>query len=420
MATRLTRKQNLASSGGAISSEEYRSRRDAIRKRLHNGILVLEGNTESERGELRGGFFQDPHFLYLSGCHTPGARLILTPDSSKLPFREVLVLPDHDAARILWTGPAMDASDSGVARTLGFAKVARRSQFEGILAKLLDQVQSIVCLPGSAVEQSLKQMYPLREFESAIDSLATFRMRKSAAEIACMREAIRITAEGQIRGWRSLQSSGNEYEVSADVTHEFLRLGAERHSFAPIVASGANACVLHYSRNRAELKGGDLTILDVGAERAGYAGDLTRTIPVGGRFSRRQQQLYEAVLEVQKEVIRNVRPGAYIARQVPGSLHQLVSSRFGEMRLGPKKKPLSEYFPHGTSHHLGMEVHDLCDVLAPLAPGMVITVEPGVYIPEEGIGIRIEDDVLVTEDGAEVLSSSLPKEIRDVEAILKR
>lgn len=396
----------------------YRERRRLLREQFPNTVLVLAAGSEAERGEIRTGYFQEANFHYLTGFPRPGAILLITPSDKGLPG-EILFLPDRDAARNLWSGFVPDASDALVSRETGIRAVRRLSQLEATLNQCLATWEKLACLSGSPMEQQLRQAFPLRDLVPLNDALARLRMKKAADEIARMREAIRITAEGQMRGWHSLQSSSYEYEVAADITHEFLRLGAERHAFAPIVASGAGACVLHYSTNRAPLRRASLAILDVGAERERYCGDLTRTVPIGGRFNRRQQQLYEAVLAVQKEVIRAVRPGAYIGRQIPGSLHQLAVARFAEMRLGHRGKPLSEFFPHGIGHHLGLDVHDLSDPMAPLSPGMVVTIEPGVYIPEEGIGIRIEDDVLVTETGSEVLSSALPKEVHEVEAFVR-
>ena len=401
-----------------VSRAEYARRRFALRERCGDAVAVFEGNTEGERGELRSGFFQNANFSYLTGWSQPGAMLVLAPKSGRSAAIDVLVLPDTEPGRTLWNGPSADASEAGLAKRLGIARVMRRCQLESLLSELLCHHERLACLAGSELEARLKAAFPFRELRPLDKEIAALRMTKSLAEIALIREAVNITAQGQLRGWRSLQTSSNEYEVAADITHEFLRRGAERHAFAPIVASGANSCALHYSRNRTPLRKGTLAILDVGAECTGYAGDLTRTVPVGGRFSKRQQELYEAVLAVQKEVIRAVKPGAFIGRQVPGSLHQLAVELLGGIRLGPKKRPLSDYFAHGIGHHLGMDVHDPSDSTAPLAPGMVVTIEPGVYIPEEGIGIRIEDDVLVTESGAEVLSDALPKEVADVEALL--
>jgi Xaa-Pro aminopeptidase len=376
---------------------------------------VLEGGAEGERGDLRGGFFQDPCFAWLSGWLEPGARLLLAPPAEADSEGDLLFLPDADQTRRLWTGPAWDASTQGAAASTGFGDVRRMAHWEETLRRLAGRYERIYCLPSSDMAARLRQAFPFREILSAELLLANGRMYKSEAEIQAIRDAIAITAAGQQRAWRSLQKSQFEYEVAADLTHEFLRRGAERHAFAPIVASGANACALHYSRNRAALAADALTIVDIGAERAGYCGDLTRTIPVGGVFSVRQSDLYQAVLEVQKRVIAAVRPGAYLGRQIPDSIHHLAVALLDSLPLGEGGKPLSAHFPHGIGHHLGMEVHDAHDPACALQPGMVVTIEPGVYLPREGIGIRIEDNVLVTLDGCEVLSAALPKEMQEIE-----
>ncbi|MCW5965390.1 MAG: aminopeptidase P N-terminal domain-containing protein [Bryobacterales bacterium] len=411
------RQKVAAGSGVPIPVSEYTARRVALRQKLRNAVLVMEGNTEAERGELRGGFFQEPNFAWLSGWLEPGAALLLAPADEKHADGDLLFLPDSDATRRLWTGPALDASAARAAQSTGFGDVRRMAHWEETLRVLASRCQHIYCIPGSVTEQRLRQAFPFREVISVQPLLADARMRKSDREIAAIREAVSITIAGQRRAWRSLQQSSYEYEVAADLTHEFLRLGSERHAFAPIVACGANACVLHYSRNRSPLRKGELTILDTGAERAGYCGDLTRTIPVGGRFSKRQRALYDAVLAVQKAVIASVRPGVHLGRQIPGSIHQQALSLFAELPLGKGREPLSAAFPHGIGHHLGIEVHDAHEPHAALAPGMVITVEPGIYLPDEGIGIRIEDDVLVTATGCEVLSAALPKEVHEIEEL---
>lgn len=401
-----------------MTAATFRARRERLRDMLGDAVVLLEGGTEGVRGDLRGGFFQEPNFAWLSGWLEPGAAMLLAPRTEKNHRGDLLFLPSQDKERVLWTGPARDARSTGIRAATGFGAVRPLTELEENLAGALRQYPRVLCLSGSETETRLRQQLPFREVGKADPLLAQLRMRKSPEEIEAIREAVAITVEGQRRAWRSLQRARNEYEVVADLTHEFLRLGAERHAFAPIVASGANACVLHYSRNRDPLRKGTLTVVDAGAERAGYCGDLTRTVPVGGRFSPRQKTLYQAVLEVQKAVIAAVRPGTSIARQVPGSLHHLAVSLFEQMPLRRGRKPLSAGFPHGIGHHLGMEVHDPNDPLALLEPGMVITVEPGVYLPEEGIGIRIEDNVLVTEQGCEVLSAALPKEIEEIEEIL--
>jgi Xaa-Pro aminopeptidase len=402
-----------------VPGEEFAARRNALRQRLHDGLLLVEANIEDERGNTRSGFFQEPNFAWLSGWLEPGAALLLAPADAPDEHGDLLFLPEPDAERALWTGAMHSPTTLAEATTTGYGAVYPMAMLEENLQSLASRYPRLYALPGAPTEIRLQAMFPLRQVQSAQPLLAQARMVKSTTEIALIRKAVEITMAGQRRAWRSLQQNRFEYEVAADVTHELLRLGAERHAFAPIVACGANACVLHYTRNRDALRLGSLTIVDIGAERSGYCGDLTRTIPVGGRFSDRQRELYRAVLHVQQEVIRAVKPGASISRHVPGSLHQLAVQLFDEFPRGSGSQSLASAFPHGIGHHLGMDVHDLHDPNALLAPGMVITVEPGVYLPEEGIGIRIEEDVLVTETGCEVLSQALEREPDALEEWLK-
>jgi Xaa-Pro aminopeptidase len=397
-----------------IPESEFATRRRALRQRLGDGLLLVEANAEDERGNTRSGFFQDPNFAWLSGWLHPGAVLVMAPIHENPTQGDLLFVPETDPQRVLWTGPVQDVTSLKTAGAAGFGDVLPLAALEENLQRLAARYPQLYALPGTQTELRLQAMFPMRRIESAQGLLAAARMVKSTGEIALIREAVDITIAGQRRAWHSLQQNRFEYEVAADITHEFLRLGAERHAFAPIVASADNACVLHYTRNRDALRPGSLTIVDVGAERAGYCGDLTRTIPVGGRFGKRQRRLYDAVLRVQRTIIQAIKPGASISRSVPGSLHQQAVALFDELPLGKGKASLASAFPHGIGHHLGMEVHDLHDANELLAPGMVITVEPGVYLPDEGIGIRIEENVLVTESGCEVLSAALE---RDPDAI---
>jgi Xaa-Pro aminopeptidase len=198
----------------------------------------------------------------------------------------------------------------------------------------------------------------------------------------------------------------------------YLDLGCERGAYAPIVASGPNAVYLHYDRNSRRMEGGELLLMDVGAECAGYAADVTRTIPVNGHFTARQRELYDVVLGAQKAVIEAVKPGVTIGRETSNNLNQVASDYFNSHGRDLHGASLGKYFTHGISHHIGLEVHDPSDPAAPLEEGMVISVEPGLYIPEEKIGIRIEDMVLVTRDGARLMTAALPREAADIERLM--
>jgi Xaa-Pro aminopeptidase len=195
----------------------------------------------------------------------------------------------------------------------------------------------------------------------------------------------------------------------------YFEKGCERHAYPPIVGSGLNATTLHYWLNNRRMDAGELLLMDVGAECGGYAADVTRTIPVGGKFTARQREIYEIVLGAQKTALAAVKPGMTLGRHTPNSLHAIVLEYFNTHGKDRNGEPLGKYFAHGLGHHVGLDVHDAEDPTLPLAPGHVITIEPGLYIPEEGIGVRIEDMVLVTDTGGKLLTGALPREASDVE-----
>jgi Xaa-Pro aminopeptidase len=211
-----------------------------------------------------------------------------------------------------------------------------------------------------------------------------------------------------------------EYQVVASMAAVYLDRGCERGAYAPMVTSGPNGVFLHYEINKRRMETGDLLLMDVGAECAGYAADVTRTIPVDGHFTPRQLELYNAVLGAQRAVIELVKPGVTIGRDTPNSLQNVAMAYLNSHGHDLHGRPLGKYFTHGISHHIGLEVHDPADLTAPLEEGNVISVEPGLYIPEEGIGIRIEDMVLVTHDGSRVLSTALPKDAAEIERRMAR
>jgi Xaa-Pro aminopeptidase len=242
-------------------------------------------------------------------------------------------------------------------------------------------------------------------------------MKKSNSELELLRRAIAITIDGQKAAAGEIAADRFEYQVQAALEYQFRRHGATGPAFPSIVGSGVNSTVLHYDKNSRKMTTGDLVVVDVGAEFDEYAADLTRTFPVSGKFSPRQLEIYTIVLEAQEAALREIRPGVSIAKS--GPIHKAAYDFINTHGKDLKGQPLGQYFIHGTSHHLGLDVHDAEDEnTRPLEPGMVITVEPGVYIPEECLGVRIEDDVLVTETGYEFLSRDLPRHAEEIEKIM--
>jgi Xaa-Pro aminopeptidase len=242
-------------------------------------------------------------------------------------------------------------------------------------------------------------------------------MVKSPAEIELITKATDVTIAAHLAGWKKTHPGVWEYEIAAVMTNAYLERGCERNAYAPIVGSGPNSVILHYAANHRRLDSGETVVADVGAECSDYATDVTRTVPAGGKFTARQRELYEVVLGAQKAAIAAIRPGMRLRADGP-SLHQIAYDYINTHGHDLHGQPLGKYFVHGLGHYVGLDVHDPGDPNAPLKVGTVLTIEPGVYIPEENIGIRIEDIVVVTEDGCKVLSAALPREIGDIEKLV--
>jgi Xaa-Pro aminopeptidase len=252
------------------------------------------------------------------------------------------------------------------------------------------------------------------------------RVIKSSIEVSLIREAIRITGDGFRRVLRFVKPGVKEYEIEAEMIHEFIRQGAQGFSFPPILASGKNSCVLHYVTNHGTCGDGELVLLDFGARHSNYNADLTRTIPVNGRFTKRQRSVYNAVLRVMRAATGLLQPGV-ILQEYQVQVGKIMEEELIKLRLlktsavkkqDPDKPLYKKYFMHGTSHHLGLDVHDVGDTWQPVAAGMVFTVEPGIYIREENLGVRLENDVLITKKGAVDLMQDVPVEVEQIEDLM--
>jgi Xaa-Pro aminopeptidase len=379
-----------------LTHEEYRARRAALRSSL-NGVVVLHGAVDPS--DLHESFHQDPNFEYLTGWEEPGAAVLLAPKE------EILFLPPRVANRETYNGRTTGPDENGVPAKTGFDRVLP-------LANLDAEVRRATAAPLARIDD-----------KTAAELIGKLRMRKSPAEIALIRKATESTVAAHLAAWKRMQPGLFEYQIAATMVGTYEDLGCERSAYAPIVASGPNAVILHYSANRRRIEAGELVIMDVGAECSGYTTDITRTVPAGGKFTPRQRELYEIVLGAQKAAIAAVKPGMSLLGEdphgaSPGSLRKIAYDYINSHGKDLHGAALGKYFVHGLGHYVGLEVHDPGSFRAKLEPGMVITIEPGIYIAEEGIGIRIEDTVLVTETGAEVLSSALPKEIQEIERLV--
>ena len=398
----------------SVPLSEYRERRESVRKTLPNAVTILFGAREDERGDLRSAFFQKPDFYYLTGWTEPGAILVLLPD------RDVLFLPQRSAEVEKWTGRKAAPGDPDIAERTGFEHVAAAETFESKLPELVAAAPKIYTVENDAASASLRTLLPLREIGNASPAIARLRMKKSPAEIAMIQHSTDATIDAHRAAWKRIEAGLYEYQIASVMSAVYSERGCERHAYPPIVGSGPTGVVLHYSRNKRRIDNGELVLMDVGAECSYYASDLTRTVPVNGKFTARQRELYDIVLGAQKAAIAAAKPGATLGKATPNSLYKVAFDYLNSHGKDKKGEPLGQYFTHGIGHHVGLEVHDANDPALPLAPGMVITIEPGLYIPEEGIGIRIEDLILITENGAKVLSSTLPRAAQQIERALAR
>ena len=400
-----------------IPPEEYRARRAALGASLADGVTVIVGRTSREAEELRSGFIQEANFLYLTGWREPGAILMLTP-----PAGETLFLPARDSSREKYYGRGASALDRNIGALTGFDQVLEAESFEARLSQALDAHRKVYTLSDGIAGERLKSMLSPREVADASAAIGRLRLKKSPREVALIRGSLEATIQAHREAWKRIRPGLFEYQAAAIIVGSYLGRGCERSAYTPIVASGPNSTTLHYSSNRRRMAAGDLVLIDAGAECSGYAADLTRTVPVSGKFTPRQRQLYEVVLGAERAVIQAVKPGMTFSRESPNSLTRIAERYLDAHGKDAKGKPLGRYLNHLVGHHVGLEVHDAGQLATsgPLEPGMVITVEPGIYIEDEGIGIRIEDMVLVTQKGAEVLTISLPKAPGEIEKALSR
>ncbi len=404
-------------------SPDFAARRANLRKSIPDGILVLFGNKESE--DLHDAFFQQTGFYYLTGWEEPGAILVLTPEPqkdspgydqrAKTP-REILLLPQRVPSQEKWTGRKLGPDDANATAATGFGAVMPAERFESGLRALLEIYPNLYALDSA--NAMLAKIAPLRTILDARLPIARLRMEKSPAEIAAIQKATDASIDAHRAAWKAITPGQYEYQTAALMVGTYMNEGCRRSAYAPIVGSGPNSSTLHYSRNSRRMDAGEVTVMDVAAECENYASDITRTIPVSGKFTPRQHEIYDVVLGAQRAAIAAAKPGMTFGRTTPDSLYKVALDYINTHGKDLHGQPLGQYFTHGLSHHVGLDVHDAFDPTEALKPGMVITIEPGVYIPEENIGIRIEDVILVTETGAKVLSGKLPTDPDEIERVL--
>ncbi|MBI4463832.1 MAG: aminopeptidase P family protein [Acidobacteria bacterium] len=432
----------------AVSAQEreplevYRGRRAALQEKLQDGLIILFGNGEGPGSEAYHLFRQEANFYYLTGYDEPGAVLLLAPpvqdrrspfweESLRLP-REMLFLPPQDPQQANWTGPRPDPYDPATAGQTGFpavrgteqlaSEIRRFAQGYPVVYTLLPQAHASVAEQAAEKEnlEKLRTLLPFAEIRDARRAPGALRQVKSDSELKLIQHAVDCTIAGQQAAARELRPGLFEYEIAALMKYTFERKGCRGLAFDPTVGSGPRSTILHYNRNSARLEAGDLVVADVGAEYAYYASDITRTLPASGRFTARQREIYEIVLGAQKAAIQAVKPGMRISGHGSDSLYQIAYNYINTHGKDRHGEPLGKYFTHGLSHHVGLDVHDPGDPGRSLEAGMVITIEPGIYLPEESLGVRIEDMVLVTKTGYLLLTERLPREVQEIEKWMKK
>jgi len=395
-----------------IPLSEYASRREQLRTNLPDSVVVLWAYTPGVEVHDRNGFFQDPNFFYLSGWREPNGAMLLC-SSCPEGEREIFFLPKRNARREIYDGPMVAGEDADAAQKTGFMRVLPAEKLEAQIVKALESASQLYTV-FDGHEGALAKIAPLRILKDAREAITNLRLRKSATELALMQKAIDASIAAHFESWKLTKPGLYEYEVAAAMQRTYFALGCERNAYAPIVGSGPNSVILHYNQNKRRMDGGDVLLMDVGGEYSMYAADITRSIPVNGKWTARQKQVYELVLGAQNAVIAAAKPGVMLS-----ALTNVAREYFNSQGKGPKDKPWGDYLLHGVSHHIGLDVHDPYDKTVPLAEGNVITVEPGLYIAEESLGIRIEDMIVITKDGARLLTSALPRGADEVEKRMK-
>lgn len=383
-------------------------------------------------------FEQHRDIFYLSGVDQEESILVLSPNSKNPAHKEVLFLKETNEKIAVWEGEKLDKKNAF--EVSGIKTVYWLNQFDVIFKQMMAEVDAIYLntnehlRANTVVEtredrfiKNVKVDYPTHQTRRSAPIIHRLRSVKNKIETNLMQKACNITKSGIERLLGFIEPGVWEYEIEAELMHEFLRSRSRGFAYTPIVASGANACVLHYIENNMQCKAGDVILLDVGAEYANYASDLTRCIPVSGRFTDRQKAVYNSVLHVKKEAEKLLIPGT-VMNDYHAEVGKMMEAELVKLKLidqtdiknqNPDWPAYKKYFMHGTSHFIGLDTHDVGLWNEPIEAGMAFTCEPGIYIPEEGLGIRIEDDLVVQNSGAPLnLMGSIPIEADEIETIM--
>jgi Xaa-Pro aminopeptidase len=408
---------------------DYHARREALAKKAA-GVVVLFAPLEA--GDAVYGFRQDDNFYYLSGVTESGVALLIAPaaeakdDAPARPYTEILFLPPHNLRLEKFTGPKLGAEIPDASKITGFDRVEDMAKLPEDVSKVLAGGRPVIYTDVASQGETSASAEPLTFlkrtnaflfFQDVKPMLSSLRTVKDAGEAALIRKAVDASVAAHVAAMKAVKPDVTEFEISGLMQYEWTRRGCERPAYSPIVGSGHNSTVLHYSDNSNTMKAGDVVVIDAAGEYSMYAADVTRTLPIGGHFTPRQREIYDIVLGAQEAAIAAFQSGkSMLFGDTDASLNKVAKDYIKSHGKDLHGQPLDQYFIHGLGHYIGLNVHDPGDYKVPLGPGMAFTVEPGIYIPEENIGVRIEDDFYVDADGKLIkLSAAAPSKAADVE-----
>ena len=414
------------------------NRRRLTTKLKSNSVVIVQSNdilASNADGILT--FRQNSNLLWLTGLEQEETIVVLAPDFPDEKMREILFIKKTSEKTTLWEGHKYTKEEARL--TSGIQHVKWLDEFDQTLLMIMAETENIYLETNEHIRNSTEietrtdryvkkcmLKYPLHSYERLAPIIYALRSIKQTEEIRLLQEACDITEKGFRRLLQFVKPGRWEYEVEAELLHEFMMNRSRRFAYEPIIAGGSNACILHYQDNDKELKDGDLLLLDAAAEYANYNADLTRTIPIGGRYTERQRAIYDAVLRVKKFATSQLVPGNSIP-EYHKSVGQEMEKELVDLGLittrdisnqDPDWPAYKRYFMHGTSHHLGLDVHDVASIYAKFQVGMVFTVEPGIYVSQERIGIRLEDDVVIESNGQKNLMRNIPIEAEEIEDLM--
>jgi Xaa-Pro aminopeptidase len=416
-------------------NEVYAQRRAKIAAQI-DAPVILWGFTGREESSQSYVFAQEDNFYYLTGHNEEGAGLIILPAPKAGEHaawdgaREILFLPPKDPQKEKWNGIRLSPSDPDITTRTGFASVQPFGEMRASVEKLAKAypVNFYTILPyekenggyphEKAVMDWLQLAAPSVKLKDVRGSIEALRTIKSPGELAFLKKAIDLSVDSHLAAMKMIRPGLYEYQVAAGMVEVHAMGGSEAEGYAPIVGAGPNSTALHYDKLARKIEDGDIVVLDVGAQYSGYSADITRTLPANGKFTQRQREIYDIVLGAQNAALAALKPGMTLCKSGDKSVYKISYEYINSHGKDRHGKKLGQYYIHGLGHHIGLDVHDPGEYCKPLQPGMVVTMEPGIYIPEENLGVRIEDDVLITDSGYEQLSQRLPRDPAEIEKIM--